>query len=73
MCGWEENGYMWASQVDKRGKGRERDSRVQKLYNFKMSERVLNSKGKAWAGTLILEELEECVVHVKILVQQRHW
>lgn len=40
--------------------GRERDSRIQKLYNFKMSEGVINSKGRTRAGTLILEELEEC-------------
>lgn len=46
--------------MDKRGKGRERDSKIQKLYNFKMSEGVINSKGRTWAVPLVLEELEEC-------------
>lgn len=58
MCGRE--GYTSTGQMDKRGKGRERDSRIQKLYNFKMSEGVINSKGRTRAGTLILEDLEEC-------------
>lgn len=56
MCGWEEDTcelVKWTREG--------RDSRIQKLYNyFKMSEGVINSKERAWAGTLILGELEEC-------------
>lgn len=47
----------WSSGQEREGK--RKGFTVPKLFNFRVSEGVINSKGRTWAGTMILEELEE--------------